>query len=295
MTQKFSTTGWRVPVRNVRRVAGNFISARAFTLVELLVVIAVIAILAALLLPALAGAKSQAYRIICVSNQKQLIQAWTIYSGDNNERLVLNGGDSATTSAQPHLWAYGGNHGSVDALTNDLYLTGANYALFAKILPTTRIYKCPADTSVWPLGTTTAKKRTELRSYSMTCYLGIPTTGIMPPLAINSAYKTYVKSSQINADRPVNRFVFIDVNPASICTPAFGVDMSLLTWIHLPSDLHRQRGVLAFADGHVEPHRWLDPRTMTHLAGAAAYIPHGTSAANSPDLNWVGERTTSKK
>jgi len=71
--------------------------------------------------------------------------------------------------------------------------------------------------------------------------------------------------------------------------------MSLQTWIHMPSDLHRQRGVQAFADGHVEPHRWLDPRTMTHLAGTAAYIPHGTSAANSPDLNWGGERTTSKK
>jgi prepilin-type processing-associated H-X9-DG protein len=89
--------------------------------------------------------------------------------------------------------------------------------------------------------------------------------------------------------------VFIDVNPASICTPAFGVDMNLQNWIHYPSDLHRQRGVLAFADGHVEPHRWLDPRTMLHLAGGQAYIPHNISSPNNPDLNWIAERTTAKK
>ena len=127
----------------------------------------------------------------------------------------------------------------------------------------------------------------------MNCYIG--TAGIISPISINPAYKTYAKTSQLIADTPVNRFVFIDVNPASICTPAFGVDMNLQNWIHYPSDLHRQRGVLAFADGHVEPHRWLDARTMLHLAGGQAYIPHNISSPNNPDLNWIAERTTSKK
>ena len=286
-------TGMRLTAWNNGRRTGEPFFKGAFTLVELLVVIAVIAILAALLLPALAGAKRQAARIQCVSNEKQLILAWTIYSVENNESLVLNGGDTATTSISPHLWVHGGNHGAPDTLTNKLYLTGANFALFAKIIPTERIYKCPADRSTWPVWNSRLTFVAEMRSYGMNCYVG--TAGLIAPVTTNAAYKTYTRSSQFGADSPANRFVFIDVNPASICTPAFAVDMSLQTWIHLPSDLHRQRGVLAFADSHVEAHRWLDPRTRVHLADGSASIPHGTSAPNSPDLVWLSERTTSRK
>jgi type II secretory pathway pseudopilin PulG len=281
-------------------------SPLAFTLVELLVVLATIAILAALLLPSLFAAKMQAVRVRCLSNQKQLIVAWILYAGDNDDQLALNGGDPTPVSAQPHLWIYGGNHGASesgrpspaagDSLTNALYLTGPNYALFAKYLPADTIYKCPADDANWPLWNTSTAAAPELRSYAMNSYMGLSlaSTANIAPLSILAAAQTYAKTAQISAASPANRFVFTDVNPASLCTPAFGVDVNANIWIHYPSGLHRQRGVLVFADGHTETHHWLDPRTLVRLTNGT-FLPHNVPSPNNRDLAWLAARTTSFK
>ena len=67
----------------------RYFSRQGFTLVGLLIIIAVLAILAAMLLPALASAKRKAQRINCVNNLKQDGLAFRLWEGDNGDKYPM--------------------------------------------------------------------------------------------------------------------------------------------------------------------------------------------------------------
>jgi len=270
----------------------------AFTLIELLVVIAIIAILAGMLLPVLSRAKDKARRIQCVNNEKQLILSWALYSVDNREALVPNGGrfggGGSPVGSQPYLRVHGGNHGDPQSLTYTQYLVSPIFALFAPYLRGPEIYKCPADRSLAPVrGRSTYVFHA--RSYAMNVYLGTHAGNVEQPLSLDNAYRVVLNTAQLASSSPANRFVFIDGHPGSICTPGFGVNMSADTFVHYPSSLHRGLGVLAYADSYVESRKWVDPRTSRGYPPAGQSIRHNEGSPGNEDLRWLRERSTSRK
>ena len=72
------------PIASAKRTAIRRQGGQSFTLIELLIVIAIIAILAGMLLPALQKARQSAKKTECMSRQKQVMLAQIAYADDNH-------------------------------------------------------------------------------------------------------------------------------------------------------------------------------------------------------------------
>jgi prepilin-type N-terminal cleavage/methylation domain-containing protein len=275
--------------------------SRAFTVIELLVVVTLISVIAALLLPALSRAKDQARRVRCTSNERQLYLAWATYAGDYAEKLAANGAvdGSSPVPAGVLLWVKGGSHSFAQGLINPACLAGSTNAAFAPYLKALAIFRCPSDDYFTTFGTGSdpggwGEPMQTLRSYSMNCYVG-QVDSIADYLSSN--YFTFRKTTDFVALPPARTFLFQEVNPANICFPAFVVrptGFDIDGFFHYPATRHQRASVIGWADGHTDTHRWTDERTFLCKA-PPDIIGHWTPCPNNADLNWIRERTTVRK
>lgn len=117
----------------LRKVRRGRQSPSAFTLVELLVVVSIIALLIAILLPSLKRARENAKRIKCNTNLRSLAQAGLTYAADDkNEFAIPSGPGDQTSEAYPAYIGFGGKAGvglHANNVGNSPFAGGPTYRL----------------------------------------------------------------------------------------------------------------------------------------------------------------------
>jgi len=260
----------------------------------LLVVIAIIAILAAMLLPALAKAKGKAQAVQCVSNLKQLQNGWQMYAGDFNDYMLPNaplgaGNSPIDPTLNAKSWCSGASEGwgSYDANTNTFYYTTSIMAPFMG--GQLGVYRCPADTIPSANGQ-------RLRTYSMNSQMG-NVYSYNTTISYNAGFKAYIKVSEmLNCPGPSTAFVFCEENMCSMNDGYLQVDCNVAQFPDVPGSYHVWNCGFSFADGHAELRKWVTSVLKIPIRSGYGYpSATPTTTANNADWQWFSQRATCKQ
>jgi prepilin-type N-terminal cleavage/methylation domain-containing protein/prepilin-type processing-associated H-X9-DG protein len=190
--------------------------AGAFTLVELLTVIAIIGILAALLLPAVTRSEMRARRIVCVNGLGQMGIAFQIFMHDHGSKFPMQVpmSDGGSQEFVQNGYAVGG----------EFYFSYRHFQVLSNEIAVPKLMICPADTRL------PAAKMSALQNANLSYFVGV-----------NADYDK--PGSVLAGDRNIANV------PPSNPSIVHGGAGNRLRWT---KELHEVKGNVLFADAHVE-------------------------------------------
>lgn len=262
---------------------------KGFTLIELLVVIAIIALLLSVMVPSLRIAKEYAAAAVCLTNQKNLCLAWTMYAEDNETYLVGGSTYYGSNNGTPYRWV----EPPLNRDTDNPEVTGTasvisletriNGIRAGRLFPYTQdheLYHCPADrTFVKEPDPAYAA----YRSYAISGLMngehfatrdGLygKITGEWVVAGGGRKLRVATKMGQIN--NPGSKLVFMEEDVlAKDPRQQWNAGGFVLmygnkpnadpdSWWDWPADFHNDSSTIGYADGHAERVRWQDPYTL---------------------------------
>ncbi len=223
--------------------------AAAFTLLELLVVISIIAILAALLLPVLSAAKKRAAQVTCINDLKQLGLGLHMYVEDSNG--TFPGMASQHSGFQVADWIYWRTNDAAHPVEKSpivLALAGASSALF----------RCPLDTDNRArMDQADAVNGPYLYSYSLTSYN--VANGVDPGMSSVFTGGENLPFKLSSVRNPSGKIMLAEevASDGSSDNPTGAAVINDGRWMPEDPDpltaRHNGKADVTFADGHVEP------------------------------------------
>ena len=217
----------------------------------------------------------------CLSNARQLHMGWVHWTDDHDDHLPPVGVGSG--------WVCGilTNIIKIDdhpPNTNwaNLVLMEAETGSIGPYIQNPDVYRCPGD------------KTGRVRTYSINSYLN----GFGPWNDTN--YVTFRRLDSI--PNLADTFVVLDEREDSINDGYFAMDLpafektGIYAVVDYPASYHNGAGVLSFADGHVEQHRWVESTTKPPLL-RPGNLPMGSkpTSAHDADMKWLKDRATVKQ
>lgn len=207
----------------------------------------IIAIIAALLLPALGAAKSKSKTVSCLGQLKQFAAAAQMYSGDNNGLLVIN-----STTSETNGWV-GGSMKVTTQATDPALIRQAR--LFPYV-GQAALFHCPADDS------RAANATPRLRSYAMNSWIGGRSMEAGGPGPERQNFRTFVKDAEFAVSGAASVWLLADEHETTIDDGFFLVTMNdAQPFASFPALRHQHGFGLNFVDGHAESWRLRDPES----------------------------------